>query len=75
MKRELTREEVVANIRTHPPGSTEAHAAGCTCPAAENEHGAGWCGLGMENGWYVVSSSCPLHWHWEKDLRAPHYYD
>jgi hypothetical protein len=67
----LTRAEVVDNIRAYPPGSIDGRHMGCTCPSDENEFGKGWLGMGMERGWYVIASDCPLHWRWEDDDRKP----
>lgn len=51
------------------PGSTEAVAAGCTCPVVENGHGKGAYGGAAldENGgsplgaMFWIAEGCPLH--------------
>jgi len=42
------------------PGSEKAQKLGCTCPVMDNEHGAGYCGMGDE-GIFVITHGCPLH--------------
>lgn len=47
------------------PGSTEAIAAGCTCPVLDNAHGAGVpCGTntdGTATTLFWLNNDCPLH--------------
>lgn len=47
-----------------PPGSPEAVAAGCTCPAGANGRGKGYLG-GVKDDQgrvlYVMTLECPLH--------------
>lgn len=44
----------------HKPGSPAARSEGCTCPVADNHHGKGRGGDGLNYGWYVFET-CPLH--------------
>jgi hypothetical protein len=47
---------MTAHEKPPPPGSPEAIALGCTCPAWEN----GW-GAGRADGTFFVRGGCPLH--------------
>jgi len=44
----------------HPPGSTDARAAGCKCPVIDNCRGRGIGGDGEKFGW-VMSMECDYH--------------
>lgn len=46
---------------THPPGSDDARALGCTCPVSDNGRGQGvWTDRdGKRLFWYA--SDCPYH--------------
>lgn len=43
---------------TPKPGSPEAIAAGCKCPAIDNHHGRGYRG---QAGIYVYDMQCEVH--------------
>ena len=42
----------------HPPGSSDAIDAGCTCPVVDNGHGKGRFG---DSDQYVYSMDCEYH--------------
>ena len=49
------------------PGSPEAIAHGCTCPADVNNHGQG--ATGVKGCQYVCDWQCPVHSMKPEDLR------
>lgn len=59
------RPTMVAGTGQERPGSPEAKAAGCKCPAMDNHHGRGHGFVHPDNGWdhaeWVISTRCKLH--------------
>ncbi len=57
--------------QTLPPGSDEAIAKGCTCPALENYHGEGRVMYGKKPGHvaveYTYNLDCPIHFQKETE--------
>ena len=64
------RDQKAAGVGRLNPGSDEAIAAGCTCPAMDNGHGRGYLGgVTDDKGQtvFVISCGCPLHGIVEED--------
>ncbi len=53
--------EVGEDFLKYDPGSPEAAARGCTCPAAENNWGRGRSKNGVVEPTFTADPQCPIH--------------
>jgi hypothetical protein len=57
----MTQEEKIDIFLKYNPGSPDAVARGCTCPAAENNFGRGRSKNGVVEPTFTADSYCKIH--------------